>query len=142
MTRKVRFRGFDLDSKGWIVGGSLLRKEAVYNKGKLIERGTDYIATGIQYNDLDLHIVDATSVGQYVGQSDIEGTDIYEDDILTSFTGRNYAVYYNHFKSAFCLRTQNPEQPDEPLTKELVEKLKLKVAGNMYENQGLMKLAM
>lgn len=133
--RTIKFRGKRLDNNEWVYGS----------------------LTTNPYDEEDVEIVDHSSVilpresvipdsvGEYIGEKDCQGTEIYEGDII-SVNGRYLKlVKFREDKRAFCMANvwelQNEDDwdiwqvPDEKWW----NKFTLRVEGNCYDNPGLLK---
>ena len=84
--RKIKFRGKHVDNGSWVYGYYYAECDVTY----IIE---DRQKDSILNRNL-IHVVDSNTVSQYTGLNDINGVEIYSDDILydgsTKF--RVYAV--------------------------------------------------
>lgn len=135
--RTIVFRGKRLDNNEWVYGSLITNP----------------------YDEEDVEIVDHSSVilpresvipdsvGQYIGEKDCQGKDIYEGDII-SVNGRYFKlVRFRDNKLAFALanvwelKNENDwdiwQVPDEKWWNEFT--LRLRVEGNCYDNPELLK---
>ena len=122
--RIIKFRGKSLNTKMWVYGD-------LNHRGK---------RTFIEYE------VDCKTIGQFIGKTDKEGTEIYEHDII-SVNGKypklvKYIVEY----ACFCLANisdlnkewMNPWQQISPDWWNDFKR-EIRVIGNAFDNPELMK---
>jgi uncharacterized phage protein (TIGR01671 family) len=69
MNRTIKFRGKDINTKKWVFG------DLVHNKGISLTGLYDRVC-------VSGYEVISETVGQFIGQIDSEGKEIYEDDIV------------------------------------------------------------
>lgn len=117
----------------WCYGG-ILQGEGDFSViyGKAVQAPDDFTRLHSISNTLDKWVVYSDSVGQYVGFDDVNGKQIFEDDIVRI----NTAIYF--FKAAvvrwsndharWCFETSEGKRyPLDP-------KFKIEVLGNVFDN--------
>ena len=115
--RKLKFRGVSLSGGLMVVGG-----------GVDMQRDTPIIINqGARY------FVDEKTIGQFTGLQDINGTDIYEGDIIHQLDPVSFSPIVVLFDEARSCYNINKEQ----LMRSTINQLELVVIGNIHENPGL-----
>lgn len=140
-TREKLFRGKPTDGRGWEHGYYCRFKDIYGGKAShriyspLAEKEVDgvYPDSSIEWRE-----VDPDTVGQYVGQSDINGIGIYEGDILEfgfpeiGGSTQRAVIYYSDECHAFCML---------PITHNFkyVKMERGKVVGNIWDTPELLE---
>lgn len=123
--REVKFRGYSIDDKCWITG---------YGVEKITEDGF-FIPTGCAN---DTYEVFKESIGEYTGEKDINGIEIYEGDIIETTRALNHiigAVIYR--KASWYI--QSKEGYNVRLIS-IFSTAENKIIGNVYENKNLLEV--
>lgn len=128
--REIKFRGFSKETNRWYHGfGGFLNE---YTKESSYEDDFTLLTESGPV------VVVPESVGEYTGLKEMNGKEIYEEDILTSGY-ENYKVEF--FEGAFNLVSSENELIDfaEFIATELV--VELTILGNIYENPDLLEVS-
>lgn len=128
MNRIIKFRAKRIDTGEWVYGFYM----SIAGTHKILSANADS-ASGATYYD-----VDASTVGQYTGLSDITGREIYEDDIYRlEFYGENKPIEFASFNNGRFV-TIDPEKPyrDESLCTFVKY---MRVLGNIHDNPKLLQ---
>ena len=130
--REIKYRGLKTFQ---IFDGETKR---VWIYGFYLKRGT-YGDPGPQAhifvyeNGYEGYRVDAETVGQFTGLSDIDGNEIYEDDILTFSDGKIGLVEFSH--GCFVVRYAKDAVPQNLYE---IRDWNIKILGNKFENPELL----
>lgn len=125
--RTIKFRAFKLGTKEFVYG--LL---STYKFG---------------YFNIEGFKVEKETIGQFTGLLDIEGNEIYEGDIIElgkedskyyNIPNVPYVIIYSDKFTGFFLRRLDTDKEKRyyirDISANIVKKYKLKVIGNIYEN--------
>ena len=140
--RKILFRGKERDTGEW-KEGLLLYDESYEPAMPVIVHFGDWIG-GFEWR-LGFTFVLPETVGQYIGVKDINGTPIYEGDIVETKHGRLVSIEWFSSPAHLCwdmkpCRYLNGRPPDPPDTHDLYLSENLKVVGNLYDNPELLEV--
>lgn len=138
--REILFRGKQTDNGEW-VEGYYYKAKYYRTNGELcdyitVPRLDEYIIPSPKY------VVDASTIGQYTGLKDKNGTKIFEGDIIyavSNFDAANMVVVYD--PAEFCLvlcedyKTYKPGWGFKCLC---YESFYMEVVGNIYDNPELL----
>ena len=143
--REILFRGKCFYNGKWVKGFIAASRENMYPNG--FEMIT---VDGINYNEIDgciphftSYVVDPSTIGQYTGVTDKNGTKIFEGDIceVTTFT---YDGVYTHLLGGVCFKCcsfvfQDLKHPDiEVLFSSVCDfDTDVEVIGNINDNPEL-----
>jgi len=136
--RTIRFRGKRLDNQEWVYGGiSIFEGEAtIYDENDLTNSA---------------HEVDINTVGQFSGEADKDGNEVYEDDIYLPENSKEYylvsfsdGAFNGGVNKANCspLFWQAEEDNHGELTGDLEPEnffSKWGICGNIHDNPELLK---
>lgn len=133
MTREIKFRGKDPETKGWLYGDLIQRLG--YHPSILFR----YNLKGkVAYCERS---VIPKTVGQFTGQYDKNKDEIYEKDILClNHNGSNYLVVveWNNEVSAWCIRFETERIAGvKPLGEWLCD-YSMEVVGSIHDNPELL----
>lgn len=114
--RTIKFRAFKLGTKEFVYG--LL---STYKYG---------------YFNIEGFAVEKETIGQFTGLLDIEGNEIYEGDILKDSDGNELFVIFEDGCFNIKIRIKDKYfSTDTFLKKAVIDSFKLKIIGNIYENE-------
>lgn len=123
----IKFKAKRLDNKEWV-------------KGDLIH-STSYVGISYpsdEFSDVPVvHRVDPSTVCQFTGLKDCDGTSIYEHDLLRSEkTDSTYEVVWNQGNSSFSLiNTEVPVLYPTNTMGRMLHNRRLKVIGNIFDKE-------
>lgn len=139
MNRQIKFRGLSISTNKWLYG-DLLRNE----NGDIAITPPFKINMHNECSVLEVHI---STIGQCVGLTDANNNEVYEYDIITDGSKRNYVIFYSyinlcfercpvqHYKSS----ERDRETFSQPITFENWYKIKRYVIGNIFDNPNLLE---
>lgn len=121
--REMKVRGYSLDEGQWIKGFG-----AEYN---------DDLETYLVHNYRGFFEVDGESIGEYTGEEDVNGKEIYEGDIVETTRALNHIVgVVTMIKGCWYI------QDGKDSYYRLIPRFgtaENKVIGNIYENKNLLE---
>ena len=134
--REIIFRGKRISDGSWVYGGIMHTFHPNYDNENeeafLMQKSNCYC---ICANNKD-YFVEQSSIGQYTGLTDKNGTKIFEGDILKlRYSRYSYKVYFEDYRYYIedCWGTSiTPKQ-------EAINHFECEVIGNIYDNPELLE---
>lgn len=123
MNREIKFRGLNKEHNLWLYGYFFR-----YPNGR---------HTLIYESDSSCWEVLSSSVGQYTGLKDKNGTEIYEGDILID-EDFDYPLKMVWFDGCFKLQGKGLHLPDVIPAYESLQRWELRIIGNIHDNPELL----
>lgn len=142
MSREIEFRGKRIDNGEWIYGGYAENdgKAFISARTRYIPDTRDWDTVEYYENNPCYHLtmidVDADTVGQYIGITDKNGKEIYEDDIVMSDDGKVGQVQWFEEHLAFMIWCVTDNKVYFAYDNDFS---KIEVIGNVYENADFLK---
>ena len=123
MKREIKFKAKQLNSGEWFEGD-------LVHLGNRVCIGGDHIIDGITD-------VDPSTVCQFTGSQDCEGTSIYEHDLLRhEKTCSTFEVVWNRGNTSFSLiNIEDPVLYPSNTFGRMLHNRRLKVVGNKFDNE-------
>lgn len=124
----IKFKAKRLDNGEWIIGSFVVMKIPALSKTTI-----GIVAAG----GATLHEIDPSTVCQFTGAKDCDGTSIYEHDLLRSEkTDSTYEVVWNQGNSSFSLiNTEVPVLYPTNTMGRMLHNRRLKVVGNKFDKE-------
>ena len=158
MTREIKFRGKTVPDGRWVYGYYVVMENETKTVTRhaimdLLDKENQYIKDGKSYH-MSVSVVEAETVGQFIGLYDRNGKEIYEGDIVYSEfeDGSNGSslVGWNEKQSCFGLmdeyayrsKLEGFEYPafiNHVMLAHMRDAKLFKVIGNIYDNPELLK---
>lgn len=132
--REIKFRGKDLETGDWVYGDLEIHRK---DSRRLIHSYNENGDYSRQYD------VDEETIGQFTGDCDKNGKDIYEGDILKAYFCGTSDVFgvVRYAESRFFV--DDDYRRDEITAKSplsaISKSIEFEVIGNVYDNKELLK---
>jgi uncharacterized phage protein (TIGR01671 family) len=121
--RTIKFRGKWVSYGKWVYGNLLCSQ--------------DETTTAIQTSKFTYR-VDPKTVGQFTGLHDVNGTEIYEGDVIESVNGFRSAIGYIEDCASFMAVHKDDEVAACPLPSRWIKDFGHHVIGNIHDNPELL----
>lgn len=119
MNREIKFKGKRLDNGEWMYGDLLHLVDGVYISND---------------NGCNMAQVDPDTVGQYTGLKDKNGKDVYEGDVIETYS-RSYIVTWFKRSSAFLLKEDETDNLNAFTPSLVLQSSDAVVTGNIHDKQ-------
>lgn len=129
--REIKFRGLNYSGE-WRYGYCGFLEIDGEIEGYILEQSPNKYRTGFMGEG-----VDASTIGQYTGLKDINGTEIYEGDILGIDGEVIGIVKWDSFTCGFFVDGNCNGEGVVSLREDFIQDYKWVVVGNIYDNPDL-----
>lgn len=123
--REILFRGWNKKNKKWLYGYYCV------NRGEHFIAPDEFVNPLASYED---YVVDADTVGQYIGMEDAKGVKIFEGDIIGG-DGCTHVIQYNEEDSRFEAAIEGIPYVTCGINLQWIDECKKVVIRNIHENQ-------
>lgn len=127
--REILFRGWNKKNKKWLYGYYLV------NRGEHFIAPDEFVNPLASYED---YVVDADTVGQYIGLKDAKGKRIFECDIIES-NGIRHVIQYKERKAKYKALLYGIQSRSCSIDQQWINECEKVIIGNIHENQELIK---
>lgn len=134
--REIIFRGKDKVNQKWVYGNLEIPL--------LTQSKSKHYIVGYSYGQYQKHEVDSKTVGQYTGQTDVNGNKIFEGDIVRVYvpTDPEMPEYISHvfdYYGAFTVKCVGMDIYTDYFVMGWLDEYKFEIIGNIYENPELVQ---
>ncbi len=136
MQREYKYRAKRLDGKGWVYG---MPVQSVNDRCYMIVGATEDAVNTRNEIDFMYVEVDPGTLGEYTGMKDMNGLEVYEDDIVLQqqYGGGKGKMVVRFEKGAFIV---GYHQWNMVKTKPMLLNVRCEVIGNIHDNPELLKM--
>lgn len=129
--REIEFRAKKTENGKWVYGYYHKLNESFENKDCILEHHRNTST-----------IIDITTLGQYTGLKDKNGTKIFEGDIVKTYHGNGKVVYSQQYAlfGYIMLEKDNAEKEYDYRFTDVVIEDGIEVVGNIYDNPELLEV--
>lgn len=126
----IKYKAKRLDNGEWIYGSLIRSTAGIKERAYIVDNFSSM-------SDYSVISVDPSTVCQFTGSQDYEGTPIYEHDLLRSEkTDSTFEVVWNQGNSSFSLiNTEVPVLYTTNTMGRMLHNRRLKVVGNKFDNK-------
>lgn len=136
MSREILFRAKCFDK--WCYGSYVhFIKKPINSRCNINYK--DFIITNEDDGEHYYPITDLFSISQYTGLNDINGTKIFEGDIIEGLKYKHFIKYDNVQASYVAINVDYPEDSGCSITEQWIKECDKVVIGNIYDNKELIK---
>lgn len=128
--REILFRGWNKKNKKWLYGYYCV------NRGEHFIAPDEFVNPLASYED---YVVEADTVGPYIGLKDAKGKRIFEGDIIESKRRVRHVIIYNEKEARFEALLEGRLDSSCGLQQQWIDEYEKIVLGNVHENPELIK---
>lgn len=136
--REIIFRGKRLDKGAWVEGFFAEKKDPLLES----DVRNAFILAQANGDSFVWFPVDPSTVGQFAGLMDKNGTRIFEGDVLKDDWGKAYEVFFNARNCSFMVKLEHATNEWEIGNYRLGEDWSdtIRVIGNIHDNPELLEV--